>query len=159
MTRRQVGVHLLHGAGQSDVTVLLVHVVRAGARIITQPETEVLDVVRVLESETAASNTSKQKRVSGPLRSSQRPPARASAAKSPLLTFSKICTAAMSRGIQQQRWGSSGAGAAAAAEKQAQRNARARGGVEEGVSAHRERDTRERCTACSVMRNALLVAV
>jgi hypothetical protein len=43
-----LGVHLLDGAVDGDVTVLLVHRVSASARIVLDQNGEVLDGVRVL---------------------------------------------------------------------------------------------------------------
>lgn len=40
--------HLVHGAGQGNVPVLAVHVVRAGARVVTEPDAVVLDDASVL---------------------------------------------------------------------------------------------------------------
>lgn len=48
VTTCHLGVHLLNGARQVRVTVLLVHVVRAGTRVVAQPNAPVLDRVRVL---------------------------------------------------------------------------------------------------------------
>jgi len=41
-------VHALDSIGASELTVLLVHVVGAGARVVTDPDTEVLDLEGVL---------------------------------------------------------------------------------------------------------------
>jgi hypothetical protein len=43
-----VGVESLNGVGAGQLTVLLVHVVRAGTRVITDPNTEVLHLERLL---------------------------------------------------------------------------------------------------------------
>lgn len=43
-----VGVHGLDSSAAGHLTVLLVHVVGAGARVVTDPDTEVLDLERVL---------------------------------------------------------------------------------------------------------------
>lgn len=40
--------HLVHGACQGEVPVLAVHVVRAGARVVTEPDAVVLDNASVL---------------------------------------------------------------------------------------------------------------
>lgn len=41
-------VHGLDGVGAGHVAVLLVHVVGAGARVVTDPDTEVLDLLGTL---------------------------------------------------------------------------------------------------------------
>ena len=43
-----VGVEGLHGIGSRQVSVLLIHVVSAGAGVVAQPDTEVLDTLGVL---------------------------------------------------------------------------------------------------------------
>jgi hypothetical protein len=43
-----VGVEGLDGISAGDLTVLLVHVVGAGTRIVTDPDTEVLNLERAL---------------------------------------------------------------------------------------------------------------
>jgi len=48
VARRQISVHLLHGLVESNIAVLLVHVVRAASAVIAQPHAEVLDLVGVL---------------------------------------------------------------------------------------------------------------
>lgn len=40
--------HLVHGAGQGEVPVLAVHVVRAGARVVPEPDAVVLHDAGVL---------------------------------------------------------------------------------------------------------------
>lgn len=40
--------HLVHGAGKGEVPVLAVHVVRAGARVVPEPDAVVLDDTGVL---------------------------------------------------------------------------------------------------------------
>ena len=44
MTGSHVLVEGLNGVGTAHLTELLVHVVGAGARVVTQPDTEVLDL-------------------------------------------------------------------------------------------------------------------
>lgn len=53
----EISIHLLDGASEGDVTVLLVHVVGTRAGVITDPEAEVLDVVRVLLEDLNKTNT------------------------------------------------------------------------------------------------------
>lgn len=48
MTGSHVRVHGLDGGASGHLTVLLVHVVGTGARVVTDPDTEVLDLERVL---------------------------------------------------------------------------------------------------------------
>lgn len=48
VTGGHVLVHGLDGVGAGHVTVLLVHVVGAGAGVVADPDTEVLDLERVL---------------------------------------------------------------------------------------------------------------
>ena len=43
-----VGVEGLNGVGAGGLTVLLVHVVSAGSRVVTDPDAEVLDTKRAL---------------------------------------------------------------------------------------------------------------
>lgn len=48
VTGRHVGVESLDGIGSGQLTVLLVHVVRARAGVVADPDTEVLDLQGVL---------------------------------------------------------------------------------------------------------------
>lgn len=48
MPGTHVAVALSHGAGNAKVTVLAVHVVGAGTRVVPQPDAEVLDLDRRL---------------------------------------------------------------------------------------------------------------
>lgn len=48
VTRRQFSVHLLNGAAQSQITVLLVHIVCSTTGVVTELHSEILDVVGVL---------------------------------------------------------------------------------------------------------------
>lgn len=48
MARCHFSVHLINGSGEGGRTVLLVHVVRSRARIISNPDAKVLDNVGVL---------------------------------------------------------------------------------------------------------------
>ena len=48
MARSHVLVHRLHSIAAGHLAVLLVHVVRAGARIVADPDTEVLHLLRTL---------------------------------------------------------------------------------------------------------------
>ena len=49
-----VGVECLDGVGPGQLTVLLVHVVGTGARVVADPDTEVLDLLGVVEVAPAA---------------------------------------------------------------------------------------------------------
>ena len=46
--RGHILVEGLYGIGTSELTELLVHVVRAGARVVAEPDTEVLDLQGLL---------------------------------------------------------------------------------------------------------------
>ena len=48
MPRSHVLVKGLDGVGAGELTELLVHVVRAGARVVADPDTKVLDLERLL---------------------------------------------------------------------------------------------------------------
>lgn len=48
VTGSHIGVQGLDGIGSGQLTVLLVHVVRARSRVVSQPDTEVLDLLGVL---------------------------------------------------------------------------------------------------------------
>jgi len=48
VARGHILVHALDGGAACHLTVLLVHVVGAGARVVAQPDAEVLDLERVL---------------------------------------------------------------------------------------------------------------
>lgn len=48
VTGGHVLVHGLDGVGAGHVAVLLVHVVGTGARVVADPDTEVLDLLRAL---------------------------------------------------------------------------------------------------------------
>lgn len=48
VTSGHILVESLDGIGPGHLTVLLVHVVGAGARVVTDPDTEVLDLERAL---------------------------------------------------------------------------------------------------------------
>ena len=48
VARSQFRVHLFDGTGEGHVTVLFVHIVSAGTRIVTEPHAVVLDGVGVL---------------------------------------------------------------------------------------------------------------
>lgn len=51
-----VGVERLDGICSGQLTVLLVHVVRAGTRVISDPDTEVLDLEGVLLADLVGPN-------------------------------------------------------------------------------------------------------
>ena len=48
MSRRHVFVHSLHGITARHLAILLVHVVRAGAGVVAEPDAEVLDFLWLL---------------------------------------------------------------------------------------------------------------
>jgi len=48
MSRGHVLIHCLHGGASGHLAVLFIHVVRAGARVVADPDTEVLDFLRLL---------------------------------------------------------------------------------------------------------------
>lgn len=48
MLRGHVHVTSVDGVGSAEFSVLLVHVVRSGSRIVSEPDSEVLDLERVL---------------------------------------------------------------------------------------------------------------
>lgn len=48
MPARHILIHGLHGITPRHLAVLLIHVVRAGAGVVAEPDTEVLDFLRLL---------------------------------------------------------------------------------------------------------------